>query len=106
MFKAIGKWGSQVRSSINLQFFSNLFGSKSKKYDDLDNEEEVFIDAQEDFSEESDSEHDRVSPKTLESIKTEKSDHKADTRDGEIDPGDVTGVKHVESRKKRDYSTG
>lgn len=100
MFKAIGKWGSQVRSSINLQFFSNLFGSKSKKYDDLDNEEEVFIDAQEDISEESDSEHDKVTSMTLDSFNTEKSDHKADSKDGEIDHGDVTDVKPVGRRKK------
>lgn len=56
MFKAIGRWGSQVRSSFNFPFMTNVFGTKSKKYGDLDNEEEIFIDALEEIENESDTE--------------------------------------------------
>lgn len=56
MFKAIGRWGSQVRSSFNFPFITNMFGTKSKTYGDLDNEEEIFIDAQEEIGNESDTE--------------------------------------------------
>ncbi|XP_045171926.2 DNA ligase 1-like isoform X2 [Mercenaria mercenaria] len=91
MFKAIGRWGSQVRSSINLRIFSNIFGSKSKKYGDLDNEdEEIFIDAQEEIVHESDTEEERVPPQITE-IKSESDDSKRDKVDGnlEVEHNDV-----------------
>lgn len=50
MFKAIGRWGAHVRSTLNIPFLSSIFGSKAKKYGDLDNdEEEIFVDAEEDI---------------------------------------------------------
>ncbi|KAL4238006.1 hypothetical protein ACF0H5_002717 [Mactra antiquata] len=60
MFKAIGRWGSQVKNTLNVHIFSNIFGSKSKRYGDLHNdEEEIFCDAQEEIFE-SENEDDHV----------------------------------------------
>lgn len=95
MFKAIGRWGSQVRSSINLQFFSNIFGSKSKRYDDLGNEdEEVFIDAQEDISEESDTED------VHKHVKHEPRDPNTDSKNDIAESGDVKTVETNDGSKE------
>lgn len=82
MFKAIGRWGSSVRSSINVHIFANIFGSKSKKYGDLGNEdEEIFIDALETIDHDTDTEED-VDDTHAEHIKSEIRDTKLDTTDG------------------------
>lgn len=63
MFKAISRWGSQVRSSIGIGFISNLFGSKSKqKYGEFNDEtEEIFSDAHEELDTDHDSDNASVS---------------------------------------------
>ena len=57
MFKAISRFGSQVRSTIGIGFISNLFGSKSKqKYGEFNDEtEEIFSDAHEELDSDSES---------------------------------------------------
>lgn len=55
MFKAISRWGSQVRSSLSGGFLSNLFGSKSRKYGEFNEEtEEIFSDALEELESDDD----------------------------------------------------
>lgn len=61
MFKAISRWGSQVRSSLGIGFISNLFSSKSKKYGEFNDEtEEIFSDAHEDIDTDNESEDDNT----------------------------------------------
>lgn len=84
MFKAIGRLGSTVRSSINLTIFTNIFGSKSKKYGDLGNEdEEVFIDAQETIDNETDTEN--VDDQNNGHVKSERGDTKLEKNDVKAD---------------------
>ena len=53
MFKAIGRWGANVKANLNLKFLTNLFGSKSKSYCEIDSdEEEIFSDAREELLDE------------------------------------------------------
>ena len=59
MWRAVERWGSQIKSGLNFDFISRLFG-KSKSYAQFESTEDIFSDAKEELADSDEEENDVI----------------------------------------------